>query len=379
MAADAPTLHHALVVQFVAALLQRTLGCPTVEAHQHALQGFLDDLTSWLSPVDLPTLLGQPFTLFDHLTFRPNGVEGDEDVLVALVFSGGLTRWCAAPEEWAMPRPPTQDPRPHPPALPTADTPLSPSKSQRKRDAHALQTLGVQLVALSAAQLARLDLPEALHEAVVAAQRMHAHGARTRQMQYIGKVMRQLEPTVFSSGPMDYAWGSTAAGVTSLRPRPSATDSSHTGRPGRARARRSDPTRPAGTPRPHARPGAGAARRYRPVPPGRPSPAGTHGQQHGCWQEAPSHGGCTCARESGTQSRTPDTAYPSAAAASWARYARPVSITSSEPNAHILAVELRVLLDPAKQLSEINLAVTRRQMFFVAPVAVGEPDLLATG
>ena len=44
-----------------------------------------------------------------------------------------------------------------------------------------------------------------------------------------------------------------------------------------------------------------------------------------------------------------------------------------------MAVELRVLLDPAKQLSEINLAVTRRQMFFVAPVAVGEPDLLATG
>jgi ribosomal 50S subunit-associated protein YjgA (DUF615 family) len=33
---------------------------------------------------------------------------------------------------------------------------------------------------------------------VVAAQRMRAHGARTRQMQYIGKVMRQLEPTALS-------------------------------------------------------------------------------------------------------------------------------------------------------------------------------------
>jgi ribosome-associated protein len=82
-----------------------------------------------------------------------------------------------------MPRPSTQDPRPHPPAFPTADTPLTPSKSQRKRDAHALQALGVQLVALSAAQLARLGLPEALHEAVLAAQRMRSHGARTRQMQ----------------------------------------------------------------------------------------------------------------------------------------------------------------------------------------------------
>ena len=43
--ADAPTPHHALVMQFVAALLQRTLDCPSVATHQHALQGFLDDLT----------------------------------------------------------------------------------------------------------------------------------------------------------------------------------------------------------------------------------------------------------------------------------------------------------------------------------------------
>ena len=92
-----------------------------------------------------------------------------------------------------MPRSATQNPRP--PALSTADAPRTPSKSQRKRDAHALQTLGIQLVALSIAPLARRDLPEALHEAVVAAQRMRAHGARTRQMQYIGKLMRQLEPT----------------------------------------------------------------------------------------------------------------------------------------------------------------------------------------
>ena len=97
-----------------------------------------------------------------------------------------------------MPRPPTLETRPPPIAIPTADAPLTPSKSRRKRDAHALQALGVQLVALSAAQLARLDLPEALHEAVLAVQRMHAHGARTRQMQSIGTLMRQLEPGVLS-------------------------------------------------------------------------------------------------------------------------------------------------------------------------------------
>ena len=97
-----------------------------------------------------------------------------------------------------MPRPPTQKIRPPLTAIPTADAPLTPSKSQRKRDAHALQALGVQLVALSATQLARLDLPEPLHEAVVAAQQMRSHGARTRQRQSIGKVMRQLEPSVLS-------------------------------------------------------------------------------------------------------------------------------------------------------------------------------------
>jgi hypothetical protein len=80
---DAPAPHHALVMQFVAALLQRTLGCPTAEAHQHALQGFLDDLTPWINPVEIPTLLKQPFTLFDHLAFTPRG-DDDEDVSVAL-------------------------------------------------------------------------------------------------------------------------------------------------------------------------------------------------------------------------------------------------------------------------------------------------------
>jgi hypothetical protein len=83
MAADqAPS--HMLVVRFVAALLQRTLDCPTDEAHQHALQGFLDDLTPWISPAELPTLVQQPFALFDHLAFTPQGDGDDEHVSVAL-------------------------------------------------------------------------------------------------------------------------------------------------------------------------------------------------------------------------------------------------------------------------------------------------------
>src|SRR4029434_5251911 len=128
--------------------------------------------------------------------------------------SGGWTRWCAAREERIMPQRPPQDPRPHPPALPTADARLTPSKTQRKRDAHALQALGVQLVALSTAQLAQLDLPEPLHEAVLAAQQMRSHGARSRQMQYIGKLMRQLDSSVLSR--VRAAWETGRAGI----PRP---------------------------------------------------------------------------------------------------------------------------------------------------------------
>jgi hypothetical protein len=79
--ADVFAPHHALVLQCVATLLQHTLGCPTVEAHQHALQGFLDDLTPWISPADRSTLLQQPFTLLDHLAFTPRD---DEDVWVVL-------------------------------------------------------------------------------------------------------------------------------------------------------------------------------------------------------------------------------------------------------------------------------------------------------
>ncbi len=69
-----------------------------------------------------------------------------------------------------------------------------PSKSQRKRDMTALQDLGEQLVALSADRLARVELPERLRDAVVEAQRIRNFEARRRQLQYIGKLMREIDP-----------------------------------------------------------------------------------------------------------------------------------------------------------------------------------------
>jgi hypothetical protein len=76
--------HHTRIFHFVGALFQRTLDCPTAEAYQQALQGFLDDLTPWISPPDLPLLLEQSFTLFDQVTFTPHEADDDEDVAVAL-------------------------------------------------------------------------------------------------------------------------------------------------------------------------------------------------------------------------------------------------------------------------------------------------------
>jgi ribosome-associated protein len=68
-----------------------------------------------------------------------------------------------------------------------------PSKTQRKKAMHALQSLGETLLDLPAEQLDRLDLPEALHEAIVDAGRIRSREGRRRQLQYIGRLMRDAE------------------------------------------------------------------------------------------------------------------------------------------------------------------------------------------
>ena len=70
----------------------------------------------------------------------------------------------------------------------------APSKSQLKRDAHALQLLGARLIELSHERLEALALPELLREAIAAAQAISAHEGRRRQLQYIGKLMREVDP-----------------------------------------------------------------------------------------------------------------------------------------------------------------------------------------
>jgi ribosome-associated protein len=69
----------------------------------------------------------------------------------------------------------------------------APSKTQRKKDMHALQEIGEQLVELDPKKLNEFDLPEILIDAINLARPMNKHGARRRQMQYIGKLMRTVD------------------------------------------------------------------------------------------------------------------------------------------------------------------------------------------
>ena len=97
---------------------------------------------------------------------------------------------------------PAQYPNPHPELDANSDDdPLAvdengysgPSKSQKKREMTALQGLGAELVALSKDRLKKIEMPENLRDAILDAQRFTKHEAKRRQMQYIGKLMRNVD------------------------------------------------------------------------------------------------------------------------------------------------------------------------------------------
>lgn len=73
------------------------------------------------------------------------------------------------------------------------DFDLGPSKSQIKREMHALQELGASLVKLSNKDLAKIPMPDELAEAIAEAHSIRSKLALKRQTQYIGKLMRGLD------------------------------------------------------------------------------------------------------------------------------------------------------------------------------------------
>ena len=94
-------------------------------------------------------------------------------------------------------------------------TSSAPSKSRVKREMEALQSLGVQLVALSSDRLKKINLPDNLREAVREAQRITSHGAKRRQFQLIGKLMRETDPAPIQEA-LDEINGVSAAATARL-------------------------------------------------------------------------------------------------------------------------------------------------------------------
>lgn len=69
-----------------------------------------------------------------------------------------------------------------------------PSKSQKKREAEALQKLGGELAKLAPDAFERVTgLPEDIRDAILEYRRLKSFGALRRQMQLIGKLMRRLD------------------------------------------------------------------------------------------------------------------------------------------------------------------------------------------
>jgi len=69
-----------------------------------------------------------------------------------------------------------------------------PSKSQLKRDMTALQGLGEDLLNLPESRWEPLALPEILYDALRHAKKITNFEGKRRQMQYIGKLMREIDP-----------------------------------------------------------------------------------------------------------------------------------------------------------------------------------------
>jgi len=73
-----------------------------------------------------------------------------------------------------------------------SDEPVS--KTRRKREMTELQSLGAALAGLPESQLDQMQLEAKLRQALADAKRITSHEAKRRQIQYIGRLMREVDP-----------------------------------------------------------------------------------------------------------------------------------------------------------------------------------------
>jgi ribosome-associated protein len=73
------------------------------------------------------------------------------------------------------------------------------SRTELKRESTELQKLGEELLTLRADLMNGLDVPEKLRDALADARRITNFEGKRRQMQFVGKLMRQLEPDTLAA------------------------------------------------------------------------------------------------------------------------------------------------------------------------------------
>ena len=91
------------------------------------------------------------------------------------------------------------------------------SRTKKKQHVEELQKLGAALVALAPAQLDALAIPAELSAAAREAQRITSHEAKRRQLQFIGKLMRRIDPEQVRAALATVAGRSAAARAQQLR------------------------------------------------------------------------------------------------------------------------------------------------------------------
>jgi ribosome-associated protein len=69
-----------------------------------------------------------------------------------------------------------------------------PSKTRKKQAMHELQALGAALAALPDTSLASIALPDSLAQAITEMRRITSREGKRRQLQYIGRLMRDVDP-----------------------------------------------------------------------------------------------------------------------------------------------------------------------------------------
>ncbi len=69
-----------------------------------------------------------------------------------------------------------------------------PSRSQKKREMTALQKAAEKIVKLGPELVRKSGLPERFIDSVLEAQKIKKHEAKRRQIQYLGKLMREIDP-----------------------------------------------------------------------------------------------------------------------------------------------------------------------------------------